>query len=68
MVFYLTVISSSLYLNFSAWFVKKMLVLFEQKKVKLWNKQHCMENKTDDAACLKSAVNILVAEIHTINF
>jgi hypothetical protein len=35
-------------------------VLFEQKKKKLWNKQHFVENR-DYAACLKNAVNILVA-------
>jgi hypothetical protein len=33
------------YLNFRAWFIKN--VLFEQKKVKLLNKQHFVENKVD---------------------
>jgi len=30
----------------------KMSVLFEQKKMKFWNKQRVVENKTDYAACL----------------
>jgi hypothetical protein len=38
-----------------------MRVLFEQKKVKLWNKWHFAENKTDYAACFKNLVNFLVA-------
>jgi hypothetical protein len=32
------------YLNFSTWFMKN--VLFEEKKEKLRNKQHFLENKT----------------------
>jgi len=36
-------------------------VLFEQKKIKLWNKWHFVENKTDYAARLKNAVKLLVA-------
>jgi hypothetical protein len=42
------------YLNFSMRFMNK--VLFEQKKIKLQNKQYFVENKTDYAACLKNAV------------
>jgi hypothetical protein len=39
-------------------------VLFERKKIKLWNKQHFVENKTNYAVCLKNAVNFLVAYIY----
>jgi hypothetical protein len=45
-------------LKFSTWFLKN--VLFEQKKVKLWNKQHFLENKTNYAACIKNTVNVFV--------
>jgi hypothetical protein len=38
------------------WFIKKQ-VLVKQKKIKLRNKWHFVGNKTDFAACLKSAVN-----------
>ena len=31
-------------------------ILFEQRKIKLWNKQYFVENKTDYAACFKNAV------------
>jgi hypothetical protein len=33
------------YLNFRAWFMKS--ILFEDKKIKLWNTQHFKENKTE---------------------
>jgi hypothetical protein len=33
------------YLNCSLWFMKN--VLFEQKKIKLWNKQHLVGNETE---------------------
>jgi hypothetical protein len=33
------------YLNISTWLMKN--VLFEQKKVKLWNKQYFVENKRE---------------------
>jgi hypothetical protein len=36
-------------------------VAFEQKKIKLLNKQHFVENKTDYPGCLKNALNFLVA-------
>jgi hypothetical protein len=36
-------------------------ILFEQKKINLWNKRHFVENETDYAACLEDAVNFLVA-------
>jgi hypothetical protein len=39
----------------------KYIILFEQKKIKLRNKWHFVENKTDNAACLKNAVNFLAA-------
>jgi len=42
------------YLTFGAWFIKN--VLLEQRKIKLLNKWHCVENKTDYVACLKNAV------------
>jgi hypothetical protein len=32
------------YLNFCPWFINN--TLYERKKLKLWNKQHFMENKT----------------------
>ena len=32
----------------------------EHKKIKLLNKWRIVENKTDNAACLKNAVNFLV--------
>jgi len=38
----------------------KMGVSVEYKKRKLWNKWHCVENR-DCAACVKYAVNFLVA-------
>jgi hypothetical protein len=47
------------YLNFGAWFMKN--VSLEQRKIKLRNKWHFVENKTDYAACLKSVVNFIVA-------
>ena len=37
-------IRPSWYLNFRAQFKKNSL--FEQKKVQLWNKRYCVENKT----------------------
>ena len=40
----LTFIPSGGYLNFSSWFMKN--VLFEPKKIKLWNKHYFVENKT----------------------
>jgi hypothetical protein len=46
------------YVNFSAWFM--INILFEQKKIKLWNKWHFVQNKRDYAAYLKNAVNVLV--------
>ena len=32
-------------------------ILFEQNEIKLWNKQHFVENKTDYSGCLKNAVS-----------
>lgn len=43
--------------NFSACFMKD--VLFEQRKIKLWTKQHLVENKTDYAACFKKCSKFL---------
>jgi hypothetical protein len=45
-------------LNFSVWLEEN--ILFEHKKLKLWNKRHFVENKTDCAACLKNAANFFV--------
>jgi len=41
------------------WLMEK--ILFEHKKLKLWNKRHFVENETDCAAHLKIAANFLVA-------
>jgi hypothetical protein len=41
----LTFKCSGRYLNFTTWFMKN--VLFEQEKIKLLNKQHFVENKTE---------------------
>ena len=35
-------------------------VLFERKKVKLWNRLCFVENKTDYAACPENIVNFLI--------
>jgi hypothetical protein len=43
-------------------------ILFGQKKIKLSNKQHFVESKTDYAACLKNAINFLVSEIYIMTF
>jgi hypothetical protein len=56
---YLTFILPGGYLNFSTWFTKN--ALFEQKKIKLRNEWHFVENKTHYAACLTNAVSFLVA-------
>ena len=32
-------------LNFSTWFMKN--ILFEQEEINIWNKQYCVENKTE---------------------
>lgn len=37
--------TGSRYLNFRAWFMKN--ILFEDKKIKLWNTQQFKENKTE---------------------
>jgi len=37
--------STGVALNFSTWFMKN--ILFEQEKINLWNKQYCVENKTE---------------------
>jgi len=49
------------YLNFGAWFMWGMWQLFEQKKIKLWNKRHFVENNTVYASGLKNAVYFLVS-------
>jgi hypothetical protein len=36
-------------------------VLFEYKKIKLLNKWHFVENKTDYAECLQNVAHFLVA-------
>ena len=36
-------------------------VLFQQKKIKLWNERHFVENKTDRTAFVKYAVKFIVA-------
>jgi hypothetical protein len=51
------------YLRFCAFLLK---TLFELKGLKLGNKWHIVENKTDYTACIKNAVNFL-AEEHKIN-
>jgi hypothetical protein len=47
------------YLNFSIWLMQN--VSFEQKKIILLNRRDFVENKTDYAACPKTAVHFLVA-------
>jgi hypothetical protein len=39
---------------------KKIYILFEQKKIKLWNERQSVGNKTDFAACLNNAGNLIV--------
>jgi hypothetical protein len=39
-------------------------ILLEQKKIKLRNKWHFVENKTDYAACLRNEINFSFAEIN----
>jgi hypothetical protein len=41
------------YLHFSTWFMKN--VLFEQKEIKLLNKQNFVENKTGNATFSKNS-------------
>ena len=43
-------------------------VLFEQKKMKLSNKWHFVQNKTDYVSSLKYPINFLVAKLHKTNF
>ena len=43
-------------------------VLHEEKKIKLWNKSHFVENKTDYVLHLNNAVNFLLAQIYKMNF
>ena len=38
------------------------------EKLELWYKQHFVENKTDSAAYLRSAVNFFVAQVFKMNF
>jgi len=42
-------------------------VLFEQKKIRLWNKRF-VENKMDYASCPENAVIFLVAWIYKMDF
>jgi len=46
----------------------KMSVLFEHERMKLWDKWHFVENKTDYGACLKNSVNFLAAHIYKRNW
>ena len=58
----LTFLLPGWYFSFHACLMKTW-VLFGQKKTKLWNKQHFVENKTEIMpSILKMAVNIVVAE------
>lgn len=43
-------------------FKKKKTPLFEQKNIKLWNKWHFVESKTDFAAYLKNEVIFLLPQ------
>jgi hypothetical protein len=45
-------------------------ILYEKKRIwlKVLNKRHFVENKTDYAACLTNAVLFLVAKIYKMNF
>jgi hypothetical protein len=40
---------------------EKKILLFEEKNIKLLNKRYFVENKRNNVACLKNAVNLLVA-------
>jgi hypothetical protein len=54
------------YLNSSAWFMKH--ILFEQKKIKFEINGILWKIKTHYAACLKNAVNFLIATIYQIDY
>jgi hypothetical protein len=45
------------YLNFSAWFMEHLSIIFQQKNIKLWSKLHLVENETE----IVHSVNFSVA-------
>jgi hypothetical protein len=54
------------YISFSAWFIKNLL--FEHKRIRLWNKRHFVDTwNTNYAACLKNAVNSVVTSANKVN-